>query len=190
MLALVLVSVLASTPSTPTDAPRNGVALEAPDSGTRLSGRRLASTADRSVDEAPTSRAVAAVASYATTGTGVALTLGFLYLVKTSEFAPPLPSSITAFSLAFLLLNFGPNVGDLLNGDVARFGAHGGLRLLLLAVGVLFRYAWVGWLASTVVDLRDASAAPERWTERTRVADPNAARVDHSPGLPALALAF
>jgi hypothetical protein len=186
MLALVFVSLLASTPSLPADAPRAGLRPDAAGTGVSLSGRRLASTADRPVDEAPTSSAVAAIASYAATGTGVALALGFFYLLKTSEFAPPRASSITAFSLSFLLLNFGPNVGDLLNGDVARFGAHGGLRLLLLAVGPLFQYAWVGWLASMVVDLGDARSAPERWTQRSRGANLSADRGDESPGSPPL----
>jgi hypothetical protein len=190
MLALVFVSLLAATPSIPADAPRSGSTPEAVSSGVSLSGRRLASTADRSVDEAPTSGAVAAIASYAATGTGVALAVGFFYLLKTSAFAPPLASSITAFSLSFLLLNFGPNVGDLLNGDLVRFGGHGGLRLLLLAVGALFQYAWVGWLASMVLDLRDARSAPERWTQRTRDADPSAAGVDESPGLSLVAITF
>jgi hypothetical protein len=77
-------------------------------------------------------------------------------------------------------VNFGPNMGDLLNGDALRFGAHGGLRLLLLAVGLAYPYAWVGWVASVVTDLRDARDAPTRWTQRKRVADSSMAAM--TPG--------
>jgi hypothetical protein len=189
MVALVFVSLMASTLGPAADAPRSGPEVEVADTHSNLSGKRLASTAEWSLDEAPTSREVAAIASYATTGTGVAMTVGFAYLLGTSTFAPPIASSIAGFSLAFLLMNFGPNVGDLLNGDLTRFGAHGGLRLLLVAVGVILRYAWIGWVASMVMDLRDAREAPARWAQRKGVADQSASRRDEAAPQVAL-LAF
>jgi hypothetical protein len=169
MVALVLVSLVASAP---------------------LSGRRLASSANWSADEAPTSSAVAAASSYATTGTGLAMAAGFAYLFATSEFAPPLGSSIVGLSSALLLLNFGPCVGDLLNGDLLRFGTHGGLRLLLFAVSVVVRYAWIGWVAAVVIDLRDAHEAPARWAQRQEVIDRSASAIGNSPARSEISLAF
>ena len=140
-----------------------------------------------SIRQAPTSRAVAAGASYATTGTGLAIVAGFAYLLQTSAFTLPLGTTVAGASLAFLLLNFGPNVGDLLNGDILRFGAHGGLRLLMVALTALFPYALLGWVASIVLDLRDAGDAPVRWVERARREGIRSAQM---PTLSVLALEF
>jgi hypothetical protein len=140
-----------------------------------------------SVRQAPTSRAVAAAASYATTGTGLAMIAGFTYLLATSAFTLPMGSTVTGVSVAFLLVNFGPNVGDLLNGDLVRFGAHGGLRLLMVAISVVFPYALLGWVASIVVDLRDAGDAPVRWAQRSRLESFGSAK---ALTLPVVALEF
>lgn len=122
-----------------------------------------------SLGQAPTSRAVAAAASYAATGTGAAMTVGFALLLATSALSLPPGSAVAGFSLAFLLLNFGPSVGDLLNGDVVRFGAHGGLRLLMVALSAVLPYALLGWVASIAIDLRDSGDAPARWLQRARL---------------------
>lgn len=131
---------------------------------------------------APTSPGVALAASLATVGTGVGLLLSSTALLIYSPGASRVPM-IAGFAVGALLLDFGPNVGDLLNGDVTRFVRNGLMRLggslLLALLGPYGAAVYLGWIALDVANSRNA---PARWVARTH---PSASRATTPPKPPA-----
>ncbi len=110
---------------------------------------------------APTSPQSAMWASLGTTLTGTGLLLGSFFLTQRSAVGVGTLGGI-------VLMNFGPAMGDLLNGDWKRFLWTGLGRLALLVVGPFVPYAIFGWFFWIVWDVRQARHAPARWVERHR----------------------
>lgn len=180
MLALVLASALSASPvsfelaSQAQQSPRSVVGLDATDI-TGFFFSRPPKIDERWLTSAPTSSDVAFAASITATLTGLSVATGFILMIG---FVPTLPvvAMLTGTFVGVLMASYGPNMGDLLNGDATRFALHGTLRaasLLLLALaGPYGLLAWTGWLVADILQSRNA---PARWVERTHgTLDPQA----------------
>jgi hypothetical protein len=117
------------------------------------------------LEEAPTSPTVATLASGATVLTGLALVTGSL-LVTLADATTPLRLPLLAVPLGAVLVNFGPNVGDLLNGDWPRALRMGLGRLVLLALSAVVPYGGLAWAVWATWDVVQARHAPARWVAR------------------------
>ncbi len=114
---------------------------------------------------APTSPQVAMWSSIGTTFTGMAILTGVV--INTAlTFRPRMGIFWGAFAVSFLMINFGPNVGDLLNGDVKMFVLLGLARTLLTAVSAIVPYGIFGWVAMISLSAIGSRNAPARWVER------------------------
>lgn len=160
--ALVLTAVVSTVPAS--DAPLH-LGIDASEVTANLLGTQP--RVDPSLLAfAPTSPGVAFAASAVSTGVGLFMIAGFTTLAALSS-GLPLPLALAGAGLGFLLVDFGPNVGDLLNGDWGRFVRNGLLRigavLLSVVLGPYGVLLWLGWAALDVVNAR---YAPARWVER------------------------
>ncbi len=159
-------SISDQTPMAPQASPFSGAALDP-------NKYRLVTAA-----EAPLSPSVSLVASLVPFVAGLAL----------AGAAANVQDGTGLGALMFVFINFGPNLGDALNGDVGRMGRRGLLRIgllvgsgLLLLVGLaagfggsgvlalggvlLGALAGIGWLGWCVYDVVDSFNAPARWAE-------------------------
>jgi hypothetical protein len=174
----IVLSLLTANPEELQVGPPPGVVSLSPraDSGVRLVENEF---------NAPTAPSTAMLASLSMFCGGIAFETIFA-IVLSQQIAIPQAASITAMTLGGLMLNFGPNFGDLLNEGGGRFAARGLLRMLLLGGTWLFAIvlsiiqgygdgtlstitAVIGsgaWLAWSLYDVIDSSNAPKRWAER------------------------
>ncbi len=185
MLALVLAGIVAQSPAAaPQRQPlRLSLGLDATELDLRdlLKPQVNAGPADpRLLSAAPTSGSVSLLSSGLTVGTGLVMMAGFTThaVVNRSPYLSPL---IAGNVVGFLLMNFGPNMGDLMNGDVRRFVVHGAMRILLLLAPIILgplaglgavaaTGCWVWWIVRDTVHSRDA---PARWAQRQYPPRPN-----------------
>lgn len=136
---------------------------------------------------APTSPGVAVAASLSTLLVGMTMTTAFTWAMATGLRRPSWVGW-TGLGAGLVLVNFGPNVGDLLNGDVGRFVLHGLARLGLLALTPLAFPAVFYWFGLLVADVVASGEAPARWVARE--SGPRRAYLPTTPTETALALRF
>lgn len=183
--ALCLMMVLSAAPGVNSDAPVS-TGIDASD----LSGfTRRPTEVERSLmGYAPTSPGVAVGASLSTLVVGMTMTTAFTWVMATGLRRPSWVGW-TGLGLGLVLVNFGPNMGDLLNGDVTRFVLHGLGRVALLAISPIVFPAIFYWFALLVMDTVASKDAPARWVQRA-VLPRGAAGLPTSPSEHALALRF